>query len=134
MKTYVQHKYQGSDPDLNVKMDTWQQGSFFAFDIWDYNDSPFDFEVYVIGKWAPKNIGYSSTEPVASSLNGPISVWDGMLLDGDDEIMGTGNASASLDLKTTKLANQNHWTQDEIINGANGLMQKLRGYSLATLP
>jgi len=133
-KTYVQFNYLGSDPNLNVKMDIWWQGSFFAFDIWDYNDSPFDFEVYVFGKWTWKNIGYSSTEPVASSLSGPISVWDGMLLDPNDELMGTGNTSVSLWLAETKIVNANNWTQDEIINGTAGLMQKLNGYTQATLP
>jgi hypothetical protein len=134
-KAYVQLNHACSDPNLNVKMDTWRQGPLLAFDIWDYNDSPFDFEAFVIGKWTLQDIGLTSTMYVASSLKGPISVWDGMLLDPADEIMGTGNASASLDLKTTKLANQSGWTQDEIINGANGLIQqKLKGYSLAQLP
>ncbi|MGD0573169.1 MAG: hypothetical protein ABSB11_09135 [Sedimentisphaerales bacterium] len=135
MKIYVQLNHACSDPNLNVKMNTWRQGPLFAFDIWDYNDSPFYFEAFVIGKWTLQDIGLTSTMYVASSLKGPISVWDGMLLDPADEIMGTGNVSASLWPAETKLVNQNNWTQDEIINGANGLIQqKLKGYSLAQLP
>ncbi len=38
-----------------------------------------------------------------------------MLLDADDDILGTGDVSASLDPKTTKLVNANGWTQDNII-------------------
>jgi hypothetical protein len=133
-KVYVQLNHDGSNPTLNVCVRIHYNGNLVGFDVWDYNDSPFYFEVFAIGKLAPTNIG-SSTTDAASSLKGPISVWGGMLLDPTDEIMGTGNVSASLDLKTTKLVNQNHWTQDDIINGTNGLIiQKLAGYSLATLP
>ena len=43
-------------------------------------------------------------------------MWDDMLLDhADQDILGTGTVSASLDLKTTKLVNANGWTQENII-------------------
>lgn len=132
-KVYVQLNHAGSNPTLNVRVRIHYNGSFAGFDIWDYNDSPFYFEVFVIGKLAPKDIGLGSKKDVASSLKGPISVWGGMLLDADDEILGTGNVSASLYVPETVYVNQNHWTQDQILEG---LIQQLtdKGYVAATLP
>jgi len=132
-KVYVQLNHDGSNPTLNVRVRIHYNGSFAGFDIWDYNDSPFYFEVFVIGTLAPKDIGLGSKKDVASSLKGPISVWGGILLDPTDEIMGTGNVSASLDLKTTNLVNANGWTQENIVETGgdiagkhqNSLIQKL---------
>jgi len=138
-KTYVQLNYQGSNPTLNVRVRIYYNGDFVSFDVWDYNDSPFYFEVFAIGKLAPKDIGLGSTKDVASSLKGSISVWGGMLLDADDEILGTGNVSASLYVPETTYVNQNSWTQDQVLQGngvRDGLIQGLvsKGYVAATLP
>jgi hypothetical protein len=142
-KVYVQLNHAGSNSTLNVKMKILYNGNLMGVDIWDYNDSPFYFEVFVIGKLVPKNIG-SSTKDVASSLNGPISVWGGILLDPTDDIMGTGNVSASLDLKTTNLVNANGWTQENIVETGgdiagkhqNSFIQKLAAqhFQAAVLP
>jgi hypothetical protein len=115
-----------------------------VFYIWHNNDSPFYIEVFAIGKLAPKNIGSSSTEDVASSLNGPVSVWGGMLLDPTDEIMGIGNVSVSLNAPQTANVNQNAWTQEQIVETGKdvagkhqkGLIEILtaQDFHAATLP
>ena len=114
MKTYVQLNHSASDSTY-VDARIYHNGNFIGFDVWSYDRTPFYFELFAVGKTASKNIGYSSTELVASSSKGPISVWGNMLLDADDNILGTGDVSVSLDLKTTTLANQNNWTSDDII-------------------
>ena len=113
MKTYVQLNNSASDSTY-VHARIYHDGNFIGFDVWSYDRTPFYFELFAVGKTASKNIGYSSTKPVTSSLKGPISVWGNMLLDADDNILGTGDVSVSLDLKTTTLVNKNGWTQENI--------------------
>lgn len=135
-KVYIELDHDANVPYKLLEDYWWQdKGDFAVFDIWDYN-TPFDFEGLVVGLSAPKDIGLGTNNKkwVASSMTGPMMIWGDMLFDPDDDIAGGGTISASLDLKTTKLVNQNHWTEDQIINGTGGLIQKLRGYSPATLP
>jgi hypothetical protein len=143
MKTYVQLNNSASDSTY-VHARIYYNGNFAGFDVWSYDHAPFYFELFAVGKMVSKDIGLGSTRSVASSLKGPISVWGDMLLDANDGILGTGNVSASLDLKTTKLVNANGWTQENIIETGgtiagkhqNSLIEILTAqhYSPAILP
>jgi len=138
--TYVQLNSQTSNNNLALGAQAWWQGAFQALTVWNLHDSPFYFEIYAIGKGALKDIGFSSLKNVSSSLKGPISVWSGMLLDQNDNIIGTGSVSLSLWLPATKYVNQNNWTSEIIIDvgtpGHNGLIPPLenKGFIAATLP
>lgn len=133
-----------SDSNGFIDTDLWSQGNFAVFNFWSYGNpsSPFDFEGLVLGKGAYKDIGLgvSTKKWVASSMKGTTMVWEGMLLDADDDIAGTGTVSASLYTVATKAINTYGLTQDQILVDGyltypsliNGL--KAKGFVAATLP
>lgn len=135
-KVYVVLNY--SDANGYLDADAWWQGDYAVFNFWAYH-TPFEFEGLMIGLAKAKSIGLADRKDVVSSMKGTMMVWGRMLFDADDDIAGTGNLSASLYAAETIYVNQNHWTQDEIMNGdgsRNGLIQQLagKGYVAATLP
>jgi hypothetical protein len=116
-KVYVQLNYSDSADYLSA--DVWYIGDLMFVDFW--GDSPWDFEIMLQGKASYKDVGWG-TGPgdeawAASSIKGVNMVWDKFLLgpNGDQDVSGTATASASLDLKTTKLVNKNGWTQENIV-------------------
>jgi hypothetical protein len=135
-KVYVVLNY--SDANEYLDADAWWHSNYVVFDFYAYH-TPFEFEGLTIGLAKAKNIGLADTMYVASSMKGTMMVWSRMLFDADDDIAGTGNISASLYVPETTYVNQNHWTQDEIMNGdgsRDGLIQQLvgKGYVAATMP
>jgi hypothetical protein len=130
-----------SDSDGFLHTDLWSQGNFVVFNLWSYVN-PFDFEGLVIGKGAVKDVGFGSSDLkwVGSSIKGTSMVWDGMLLDPDDEIAATGTISASLYTVATKAVNTYGMTQDQIVVSGYltypSIIQLLqsKGYVAATLP
>ena len=86
----------------------------------------FDFEGITVGKAALTDIGAATGKKyVAKSAKGSMLVWDGMMLDPDDNITGTGTVSSSLWTAGTKYVNQNNWTQDQIINTGDSHQKSL---------
>ena len=138
-KVYVVLNY--SDANEYLDADAWWHGDYVVFDFYAYH-TPFEFEGLTIGLAKAKNIGLADTMYVASSMKGTMMVWGRMLFDADDDIAGTGNVSATLDLKTTNLVNANGWTQENIVETGGdiagkhqkSLIEKLAGYSAAVLP
>jgi hypothetical protein len=139
-KVYVQlNKYSSTTSIIGTEL---YGGPFVIFDFWTDSSVPFDFQGIVVGKGAFKDIGLGTTQKkwVASSMTGSILVWDGMLLDADDWMTGTGTVSASLYTAATKAVNTYGLTQDQIIvsgyGAYKGIIQTLqaKGFSAATLP
>jgi hypothetical protein len=135
-KVYVEHDYDAASGPYQLDASLFALGDFVAFKF-ACSSSPFDFEGIIFGNAVLKDVGVVSTRRIASSMTGTLMISDDMLLDPNDSLMGTGNFSATLFTTVTKYANMNSWTQDEIINGngsKDGLIQRLKGYSEATLP
>jgi hypothetical protein len=136
-KVYVVLNY--SDANEYLEADAWWQGDYAVFAFWSSEYFPFDIEGLMVGLAKEKNIGLADMKYVASSMKGSMMVWGNMLFDADDDIAGTGNISASLNVPETTYVNQNSWTQDRIMEGSGahkGLIQQLtsKGYVAATLP
>ena len=135
-KVYVVLNY--SDANEYLDADAWWQGDYAVFNFWAYH-TPFEFEGLMIGLAKAKSIGLADRKDVVSSMKGTMMVWGRMLFDADDDIAGTGNLSASLNVPETTYVNQNSWTQDQILEGSGahkGLIQELtdKGFVAATLP
>jgi hypothetical protein len=134
-KVYVQLNYFESSDSNCLKWDIGtpggEQGNLVSSNFWTYanKSSPFDFEWLITGQKSVKNVGYiAGDRKVASSLKGVFMVWDGMLLDADQDIQGTSNISMTLNTAYTKGVNGTNpaWTQDKIIEGQI-IGGKLRG-------
>jgi hypothetical protein len=143
-KVYVQLN-QSNDPNIDgLEANVWYISDLMFVNFWWYNGAPFNFEMMLQGKAALKDIGFGTSDKgwVAGSVKGVNMVWSNFLLGPDlnQDISGTSNASATLDLKATKYVNFNGWTQDTIIlngdGGREGLIPMLesKGYVAATLP
>jgi hypothetical protein len=132
-KVYVQlNRFGSSDSNClkwNIGTPGGEQSNLVSSNFWTYanKSSPFDFEWIVTGQKSVKNVG-SIDRKVASSLKGVFMVWDGMLLDADQDIEGTSNISMVFNTAYTKLVNGTNpaWTQDQIIEGQI-IGGKLRG-------
>jgi len=140
-KTYVQLNYQGGNSSLNIRARTYYNGNFAGFDIWSYHYSAdLYFEIFGVGKMVSKDIGTGLLTYVATSLKGSVSVWGNMVLNPDDDVLGTGNISMSLWLPETKYANASGWTQDQIVvsgdSSHQGLLQMVtgKGFVAVTMP
>ena len=133
-KVYVVLNDSDSDGFLDTSL--WWQGNFMVLNFWSYGSNPFNFEGLILGKEALKDIGFGILDKrwVASSLKGTMMVWDGMLLDSDDEIAGTGKVSATLYNIATKVVNEDNWTQKEIMDELILIVTEDKGYVEATLP
>jgi hypothetical protein len=145
-KVYVQLN-QSNDPQIeSLAADVWYIGDFIFVDFWNYNfnNRPLYFEILLQGKVALKDIGFGASEKkqVAGSIKGVNMVLDGFQLgpDPNQDVSGTANASATLDLKATQYVNFHSWTQETIIlngdSGRDGLIQILqgKGFVATTLP
>jgi hypothetical protein len=134
-KVYVQlNRLESSDTNClrwDIGTPGGEQGDLVSSNFWTYGNksSFFDFEWLMMGKKSIKNVGQlAGNKRVAGSLKGTIMVWDGMLLDADQDIQGTSNISMTLNAVYTKWANGTNptWTQDQIIEGQT-VVGKLRG-------
>jgi len=123
-----------NDSNGLLHTDLRSKGNYTVFNFWDYNE-PFDFEGLIIGKGALKDIGFGALHKkwIASSIKGTAMVWEGMLLDADDDIAGTGTVSASLYTVATKAVNSKAWTQDQIASELIDILTT-KGYVAAVLP
>ncbi len=143
-KKYVQLNL--SDDNAYLSADIWSVGKLINAQLWSTGEEPFYFGTMLTGKATQKDIGWGASHKkwVATSIKGVAIVWDNFLLgpSADQDVSGTSTVSASLDLKTTKLVNANDWTQEMIIETGGtiagkyqkSLIEKLAGYSAATLP
>jgi hypothetical protein len=141
-KVYVQLNYSDSDEFLNINV--WYISDLMFVDFW--TDGPWDFEIMLQGKASYKDVGWGTAPGdeawAASSIKGVSMVWDNFLLgsDPDQDVSGTSNASATLDIKATKYVNAQGWTQEQVIEIGSpahlGLIPMLesKGYVAATLP
>ena len=101
-KVYLQINCTDSNGFLSIGMTS--VGSpypYFVIGLSCYGeDNPYEFEVYVMGKMKPRDIGYGPTNlwMVSSSMKGVFTSWYDMLLDKDQDIYGTGSMSMRLDI------------------------------------
>jgi hypothetical protein len=146
-KVYVELGYKATGatklnltPGVYVTMHNGMPVVSLTVDMW-CDTVDFDFEGITVGKATETDIGAATGKKyVAKSAKGCLLAWGGMLLDPDDDIVGTSTVSSSLWLPATKYVNQNNWTQEEIIhtgrtvNGKHqaSLIERLKGYSDAT--
>ena len=96
---------------------TWNvTGDVIGVDVWDYTD-PFEYEFMMTGKVKLVDVGYglSNKKTAASSLKGSLVSWWGQLLDGNQELFGSGAATMTLDTKQTKTANIGLSSVDDVI-------------------
>jgi hypothetical protein len=77
---------------LNVTVT--HNGKFVTFDI--SADSPYGFEMLLIGKEKPVNVGTVAPQNAAVVLKGVTWQFDGILFSGDENIVATGDVQASL--------------------------------------
>jgi hypothetical protein len=113
--------------DLNIERD----GDYRVIDF-VANTGPFDFESITIGKLVTPFKGVNIQ--CVAKTKGAVWVRDGMLLDPDHSIRGTGTITASLDVKDTTAIYQEGWTMNEVIvtgktidgkhyNGVRGILE-----------
>jgi hypothetical protein len=113
--------------DLNIERD----GDYRVIDL-VADAGPFNFESISIGKLVTPFRGVN-VQCVAKT-KGVVWVRDGMLLDPNHSLRGTGTLSASLDVKNTTYIYQEGWTMNEVIvtgktidgkhyNGIRGILE-----------
>jgi hypothetical protein len=127
-KVYVELNLNGNE--YLDDTETWADYGYAFVYIEGRDASYFDWDGQVFGKTALKDIGLGSASKknVAGSLKGAINVWEGMLLDTRQDIIGTASVSMSLNSSYTKAVNDNDpsWTKEEILEGQI-VSGKLRG-------
>ena len=113
--------------DLNIERD----GDYRVIDL-VADAGPFNFESISIGKLVTPFKGVNIQ--CVAKTKGAVWVRDGMLLDPDHDLRGTGTLSASLDVKDTTAIYQEVWTMNEVIvtgktidgkhyNGIRGILE-----------
>jgi hypothetical protein len=113
--------------DLNIERD----GDYRVIDL-VADAGPFNFESISIGKLVTPFKGVNIQ--CVAKTKGVVWVRDGMLLDPDHDLRGTGTLTASLDVKNTTYIYQEGWTMNEVVatgktidgkhyNGIRGILE-----------
>lgn len=121
-----------NDPNKFLHLNIERDGDYRVIDL-DANTGPFDFESITIGKLVSPFKGASQIQCVAKA-KGAVWVRDGMLIDPNHDLRGTGTLTASLDVKDTTYIYQEGWTMNEVVvtgkdidgkhyNGIRGILE-----------
>jgi hypothetical protein len=130
-KVYVQLNARGDD---FLTASGWTVGDLMFLKL--VGDAPFNFDIMLQGKRTLKDIGFGTADKrmAAASIKGVDTVVFGFLLGpGSQAILGTANASATLNAAVTKQVNENGWGP----NAAEDILLSLllnKGYVAAILP
>jgi hypothetical protein len=131
-KVYLQLNMRGSDDFLSPS--GWTVGDLIFLKF--VGDAPFNFEIMLQGKKTLKDIGFGTADKrmVATSIKGVNMVVFCFLLGPDSQaILGTANASATLNAAVTKQLNENGWGPSAAVDTLTSLLLN-KGYVAAALP
>jgi hypothetical protein len=94
-------------------------GSVVAIDVWNWHKAPFYYDFTLTGKVKAIDVGLGAgnNKLAAGSLKGTFVCWEWyQLLDGSQELYGSGTSSMTLDSKQTKAANQGTLSVSTVIS------------------
>jgi len=104
---------------------------YIGVDVWNSNESPFDYEIILTGVQNNKNVGFGNgtldRRTAPNILKGTMVSWWGAIFDIDQELFGSGDAAMVFDFSLTKAANQSEATVDDVIDEIVGGLED-KGY------